>query len=281
MAPRFIDFMRVKGATIGQARAARRARPKALVRRKYVGKKSSTVQLIKKVLNRQLESKYVAFQSAPFKVVGNITPTTSYIAITPPVALQTGAASNNVREGNVINPTSARIDLDIWFNNTDDSLTRCAFVKAIFVTSKSVKSLPTSVVPNTLPNGLLENGASDPVPWVSATGAIQNYYPICKDNYTVLSVQTVKLCENQGNPIGGATAGDAPYPDGNSDRKHISFTWTPPALKYDLDADTFAGNHAPMMFLVAYTPGFDFDATAALSGSISCQYQTKMYFKDA
>jgi len=249
-----------------------RARPMA---------RKASVKLIKQVLNRQLESKYVAFQSPQFKIIGSINPTVSYYAITPPVAIQTGTASNNVREGNVIRPTSARVDVDIWFGNTDDSLTRVVFVKAFFVTSKSVKALPTTVVPNTLPAGLLENGSADPVQWVSSAQALQNYYPVCKDNYTVLKTQVVKLCENQGNPIGGATAGDAPFPDGRSDRKHISFTWKPPALKYDLDTDTFAGNHAPMMFLVAYSPGFDFDATPALAGSVQCQYQTKMSFKDA
>jgi len=244
-------------------------------------RKNMSVKLIKKVLNSQLESKYVAYQSPQFKIVGNIVPTSAYYAITPPVSLQTTVASNNVREGNVIRPMSARIDVDIWFGNTDDSLTRVVFVKAFFVTAKSVKALPTTVVPNTLPLGLLENGSADPVQWVSSAQQLQNYYPVCKDNYTVLKTQVVKLCENQGNPVGGATAGDAPFPDGRSDRKHISYTWKPPALKYDLDADTFAGNHAPMMFIVAYSPGFDFDATPALAGSVQCQYQTKMTFKDA
>jgi len=246
-----------------------------------VPRKKATTALIKRVLNNQLETKYVAFQSPQFKLVGSINPTVSYYAITPPVALQTTVASNNVREGNVIRPSKAKVDVDIWFGNTDDSLTRVVFVKAFFVTAKSVKSLPTTVVPNTLPSGFLENGSADPVQWVSSAQQLQNYYPVCKDNYTVLKTQVIKLCENQGNPVGGATAGDAPFPDGRSDRKHISFTWTPPALKYDLDADTFAGNHAPMMFLVAYSPGFDFDATPALSGSVQCQYQTSMWFKDA
>jgi len=243
--------------------------------------RKTSVQLIKKVLNSQLETKYVAFQSPQFKIVGSINPTVAYYAITPPVAQQTGSATDNVREGNIIRPLSARVDVDIWFGNTDDSLTRVVFVKAFFVTSKSVKALPTSVVPNTLPSGLLEDGTAAPVQWVSSAQALQNYYPVCRKNYTVLKTQVVKLCENQGNPVGGATAGDAPFPDGRSDRKHISYSWTPPTLKYDLDTDTFAGNHAPMMFLVAYSPGFDFDATPALSGSVQCQYQTKMTFKDA
>jgi len=260
-------------------RQMRKPKPKTKRVRKATVK--ATTAIVKRVLNRELETKYVAFQSPQFKIVGSINPQVSYYAITPPVAQQTGAASNNVREGNVIRPTSARIDVDIWFGNTDDSLTRVVFVKAFFVTAKSVKSLPTTVVPNTLPAGFLENGGPDPVQWVSSAQQLQNYYPVCKDNYTVLKTQVIKLCENQGNPVGGATAGDAPFPDGRSDRKHISYSWKPPALKYDLDADTFAGNHAPMMFLVAYSPGFDFDATPALSGSVQCQYQTKMSFKDA
>jgi len=247
-----------------------RARPMA---------RKASVKLIKQVLNRQLESKYVAFQSEEFKIVGNINPTTAYLAITPPVSLQTGAASNNVREGNIIRPVSARVDVDLWFGNTNDSLTRIVFVKAFFVTSKSVKALPTAVVPNTLPAGLLENGSADPVQWVSSAGALQNYYPVCKDNYTILKTQVIKLVQNSGNPVGGLNGN--PYPDSRSDRKSISYSWKPPALKYDLDTDTFAGNHAPMMFLVAYSPGFDFDAQTELSGSVQCQYQTKMTFKDA
>lgn len=268
---RLIGPRRASGAFYKKRPAVRNPRTKARPM-------AASVKLIKKVLNQQLESKYVAFQSAPAKVVGNITPTASYIAITPPVSLQTTVASNNVREGNIIRPTKARVDINFWFGNVTDNKCRTVFIKAIFATSKSVKALPTTVVPNTLSNGLLESGAADPVPWVSSVGALQAYYPICKDNYTVLKTQTIKLVTNPGDPVG---SGSSPYVSNTSDRKSISFSWTPPTLKYDLDADTFAGNHAPMMFLVAYSPGFDFDADASLAGTVSYQYQSCMTFKDA
>lgn len=266
-----------------QPRAARKPRAPRAPRKPRAARapraRSALNTAIQRVLNRNLETKYVAQQAgitAPLFVNGDITASIDYISICPLVAQQTGAAASNVRCGEQIKPLKATINVDFWFVNEATPVAKTVFVKAFFVSAKSVRKLdPTIVAP--VPTGLLEDGSSDPVGWKGALGSLQRYYPVCKDNYTVHAIRTVKLVMNATDPISGTT----PYPDGQSDRKSISFSWTPPTLKYNLEADQFPQNHAPMMFLVAYSPGFIYTTDASLVNTVQYAYHTSMSFKDA
>lgn len=234
---------------------------------------------IKRVMNSNLETKYVAQQygiTAPLYVPGDITPSLDYLAICPAVAQQAGSATSNTRCGEQIKPIRATCNVDLWFVNEATPVAKTVFVKAFWVSAKAVRAMdPTIVAP--LPKGLLEDGTADPVSWVGTTGSMQRYYPVCKDNYTVHKIQTVKLVMNATDPI----SGDHPYPDGRSDRKSISFSWKPPTLKYNLGSQTFPQNHAPMLFLVAYSPGFIYPTDASLVNTVQYSYQVSMSFKDA
>jgi len=244
--------------------------------------KKATVALVKKVLNRSLETKYVAEQAANFLngyiISGSITPSTDYHFMLPEVFQQTTSATSNTREGDVIEPIRARISGHIFFSpNFEVTSNLVVFVKLFFVTAKAIKHLPNA--PTDLPEGLLEDGGVDPVKWDTADGSVQSFYPVCKENYTVLKTKTFKLSKNGGIPVGTSTAGEST--NIGMDRLPFSYSWTPPKLKYALDADKYPSNHAPIMFAVAYCPGYDFDANSSLTNSVRMSWTLDMSYKDA
>jgi len=265
-----------KGETLGAYRRRKAASKRAPRRRP----RKSQVSLIKRVLNNQLETKYVAYQSsiAGVYVHGSINPPADYLSILPPVSQQTTTGASNVREGDTIQPTRAKLSGHVYFAQAFEQLGNVvAFVKIFLVQPKRTKFYPT--LGSNLPVGLLESGASDPVAWNSAGGSQQTYFPVCKENYTVMGTRTVKLSKNVGLPVGSSSTGDVP--NFGMDRVPFSFSWKPPTLKYADDSDSFPQNHAPIMFAVAYCPGFDFDANQTLQNSVKINWTCDMYFKDA
>jgi len=230
------------------------------------------------VLNRALETKYIAeqVQLAGYAIPGGINPTVDFHYLLPTCNQQTGAATSNTREGDQIEPIRARVSGHIWYDNLDTVVANYVFVKLFFVTAKSLKYLPNASTD--LPNGLLENGSDDPIPWNAAGQDLNAFYPVNKENYTVLKTKTFKLVKNGGLPI-GAQPGD--MPNIGRDRYPFTFSWTPPKLKYALDAAKYPQNHAPIMFAVAYTPGYNYTTDASTVNQVKMNWNLEMYFKDA
>lgn len=265
------DWLEVRG----RKRNPRAAKSK-MARR---GKKSASVtKVVKRVLNRQLETKYVAQQInlAGYTITGSIQPSLDYHLMLPAVAQQAaGGATSNTREGDKIEPTRAKISGHIWYDNLDTVVGNVVFVKLFFVTPKNIKSANAA---NTMNDGLLENGTADPVQWTSAGQDLQAFYPVCKENYTVLKTKTFKFAKNGGLPIGNQPGHDTNL---GKDRYSFSYSWKPPTLKYALDADQQPTNHLPVMFAVAYSPGYNYDTDASLTGQVKMNWNIEMFFKDA
>lgn len=238
----------------------------------------ATVSLIKKVLNRQLETKYVAEQSnlAGYTVSGSIVPNTDAHSCLPPVAQQGAVGSSNVREGDKIEPTRATISGHLWYDNLDTVVGNIVYVKLFFCTVKAQKSFPN--VLTDAPNGMFEDGSADPVNWVAAKQDLQAFYPMCKENYTVIKTMTFKFAKNGGLPVGNQPGHDTNI---GKDRYSFRYSWKPPTLKYAEDADTYPQNHAPIMYAVAYSPGYNYTTDASLVGQVKMNWQTSMTFKDA
>jgi len=263
---------------------ATRKNRKASTRSNKTGKrrvpaKKATTALIKTVLSRQLETKYVAEQlhgsDGGLSIPGNIVPTTNSHSLLPQVVLQGGAAVSNAREGDAIQPIRAHFNLNMWFNN-DDANCKIIFVKIFLLHIKSTKYFP--LVITDAPDGMFENGTADPVNWVNTSQALQAYYPVCKDNYTVMKTKTFKFMKNYQVPLGG---NGAPNLTTLTDRHSFSYSWKPPTLKYAKDLDTYPQNHAPVFYAVAYSPGFNVDGSDALSSAIKMEWQVSMSYKDA
>jgi len=259
-------------------KGTRKARaPRATTRKNRAPRgKKATVALVKKVLNRSLETKYVAEQNylSGFNIPGDIIPNTDYHIMIPKVLLQTGAATSNTREGDMIEPIRARISGHIWYSN-DITVGSVVYVKLYFVSPKSVKCTAQN---STLPNGLLEDGGVDPVRWVNTAQDLQTFYPVCKENYTVLKTKVFKFSRNGGTPVGNAAGTNTNI---GHDRQAFQYSWTPPKLKYALDADVYPQNHNPIMFVVAYSPGFNYATDASLTNTVRMNWNIEMTYKDA
>jgi len=238
--------------------------------------KKSMVNVIKKVLNNELETKYVAVQGQPQAMLGHINPPVDYHFMIPRVDQQTTVASSNVREGDKIKPIRASVQGHIWYDNLDVSTGNIIFVKLFFLLPKGLKNY--NDFPGTLADGFLEAGTADPAQWTAANGALQAYYPICKENYTLMKTKTFKFTKNGGLPIGNAAGHDTNI---GMDRVPFSFSWKPPVLKYAKDNDDLPSNYAPVMFAVAYSPGYNYDTDPNLAGQLQWSWQLSMSFKDA
>lgn len=247
------------------------ARPERTIRRK------ATTTLIKQVLNRQLETKYVAqqVQLAGFTIPGKIQPSVDYHTLIPDVVQQTTVAASNTREGDKIEPLRAKVSGHIWYDNLDTTVGNIVFVKLFFVTPKNIKS--ASQVAG-ISDGLLESGTADPSSWTAARQDLQAFFPVCKENYTLLKTKTFKLVKNGGLPIGNQETHSTNI---GKDRYSFSYSWKPPTLKYDTDASQQPSNHLPLMFCVAYSPGYNYDTDASLVGQVKMNWNIEMFYKDA
>jgi len=270
--PRTMMLKSGKKATIYTKKevAARRKRPQV----------KATTKLIKRVLNRELETKYVAqnigFGGLPVK--GFCSPNLDYIPIVPDVNFQTGPAVSNQREGDSIKPIRATVRGHIWFNPLEEqAASKILFVKMFILQSKTIKSATQAGSLNT---AWLEDGTANPVSWVSSSLDFQAFYPVSKDNYTVLKTQTFRFVKNVGNCIADTTAGNSPNTE-LQDRKSFSYSWKPPTLKYANDAQNQPTNHFPFMVLVAYSPGQDVEGVGELKQALMYDYHREMYYKDA
>lgn len=237
----------------------------------------ATTKLIKRVLNKQLETKYVAqqVQLAGFTIPGHITPTADYHTLLPDLVQQTTVAASNTREGDKVEPMRAKVSGHIWYDNLDTTVGNVVFVKLFFVTPKNIKS--ASQVAG-ISDGLLESGTADPSSWTAARQDLQAFFPVCKENYTLLKTKTFKFVKNGGLPIGNQETHSTNI---GKDRYSFSYSWKPPTLKYDTDASQQPSNHLPLMFCVAYSPGYNYDTDASLTGQVKMNWNIEMFYKDA
>jgi len=271
--------------------ANRRAAPAVFARRrKVLPRKKATTRLIKQVLNRQLETKYTAQQlgnngtgGPSFTVNWQCSPNTDAYRVIPQVLQQTTPASSNVREGDEIKPTMLRVSGHVWLGGERSVPSLDIYVKMWILTAKETKTYApqTGAFPNNFPGGFLENGGANPVDWQAPAQDLQAFFPISKDNYTLLKTKTFRLVKNPGSTIGGTT-GDSNDPNIGRDRLKFSFKLnTPQILKYNTDADVYPTNYAPIILITYYTPGVDISSQIALQGMVFWNYNTEMYFKDA
>jgi len=270
----------------------RKRAPKASARKNKgprVPRKKAVTKLIKQVMNRELETKYVAYQAGMPATTGayivnyQCSPNTDGYRVLPQLAQQTTAATSNVREGDSIKPSMVRVSGHVWLTSGERTVPALdIYVKLWVLTAKEAKTYTPQVgtFPQNFPTGFLENGGPNPVDWQAPAMDLQAFYPISKGNYTVLRTKTFRLIKNPGATIGG-TINDSNDPNIGRDRLRFSYTLDAPTLKYNTDSDLYPTNYAPIMLITYYIPGVDISQAIPLQGLVQWDYNTEMYFKDA
>lgn len=271
--PRF--FPGTTALTLGAARAQMRA--KKARKNRPIRAKGSLQRAIKKVVNSQLETKYVAQDLVGSSLVtsGGVTP--GILLQMLPVLGQGGG--DYQRNGVVVKPTRASCRWVVHFNaattNFDD-LT----VNLLVLTCKgraTANAVAQIVGPSLLRGG---NGAyADPDPATYTQSQLLehvNNYRVNQEQYTQLKWFKKRFAKGSydinGVPGANATSQVAVA------RPSVTFnySWKPPTLKYLTGAATLPTNHYPVYVIWCTTN----DGTA-YSGNLSYGLRSEMYFKDA
>jgi len=241
--------------------------------------KKATVRLVKQVMNRELETKYVtdmrtsiAFNSA----IGNYN-AEAYAAI-PGVGLQNTVNQTYTRVGNEISPLSLTLDMIIGLNSVQRS---CALKVDVYVmTRKDTKYIPTILARTDSPQ-FFNQGFSPGIQ--NYTGYPNNAYLRYNLNeFSILKHKSFILAGNVGLPNGDTTAGNSPnLLPGCAKQIHFNIP-CPKTLKYSeltLTSATYPMNFAP--FLVIGYSKVDGTGPDATFQSIVASWTCAMTFKDA
>jgi hypothetical protein len=244
----------------------------------------SSVKLMKSVaesvLNRELETKYVAdqYQNISFNSIINAYSTEAYACL-PPVGVSSGAMQTYQRVGNEIMPLKLNVKMAVAIAAVARS---CALRVDVYVlTRKDTKYLPTLLTRTDQPKMYNTGGG--------ATGTIgyngQMTIPQLRYNlneFSVIKHKTFILAGNVGLPNGDTTPGNA----GNllpGCVKQLSMDIPcPKTLKYDeqtATAATYPYNFAPFI-LIGYSKVDGSPADVGLQ-SVVASWTVQMTFKDA
>lgn len=185
----------------------------------------------------------------------------------------------NQRVGDKIIPVRARANFQFWFPSTNAN-NQNAIVNLWIVT---VKGATTQAALNPIPAGQFlrvgDGTLTDPNNG-DQTLMISRYqqYPLNTDQYTLLKHYKFTMRKGigqQANQNTGAEVTPAGVPNSQQYRQ-ISFSWKPPALKYNTAADTLPTNHFPVALV--YATNAD---GSAYGDTIAYNLNTQLYYKDA
>lgn len=241
--------------------------------------KKATTQIVKQVMNRELETKYTANQQQNIQfnsAIGSFT-SEAYSCL-PPVTFA-AQPDQAARTGYEISPTRLLLDLTVALAPVQRS---CALLVDVFIlTRKANKYWPDVQALGTVPQLFLSGGpgSSRVLPY---SGAIsQRGLKINSSDFTVLSRKTFMLGGNVGLPNADTTAGNSPNMslDGMARRFRINIP-CPKTLKYsNTTTPNYPDNFAPFMF-IGYCK-LDGSAPDVLFQSVLASWSTQIEYKDA
>jgi len=266
---------RSKGSTAMPTPAATKAVVKRAVRK---AKNSAFAMKVDAVINRHLETKYVA-QDINLSVgvpSGQTTPA-AFAAQQMLPALSQGAADNQ-RTGNSIQPTMARSYFTVHFNALNTDFTDVTLNLLIL----HVKGAATAAAIAQVPAGQLlriGNGLNtDPDATVYTQPQFLehiNRYGVNPEQYTVKKWFRRRFAKGSYD-INGVPGANATSQNAINQPCHtFTYKWVPPQLDYQNGLATLPTNHCPV-YAIWCTAN---DGTT-YSGQLSWGLRTEMFFKD-
>lgn len=229
------------------------------------------------VVAKKKETKYVASQVQQTVAMGQalITPAGFFNCLTP----VTQGVQEFQRVGDKIQPVKAMVDFSFYWTN-EQSNNQDVVVNLWIVTAKGANSrvaLPSVPVGELLKVG---NGTNrDPDDGNQPLQLTQiNHMPLNTDQYTLCKHYRFRMRRGT-----GAQANQGPAtiiaPTGTTageDMKYIRYSWKPPALNYNGNADQFPTSHYPVYgYYVTNADGSAYGDTLHISS------RTHLWFKDA
>jgi len=267
-----------KGETVGAFRARRAAEAKAARKAARRHAKAGTFAAkVLAVVNRKEETKYVSQQLQQFVAMGQalVTPAGLFNCLTP-VGQGVG---DYQRIGEKISPVKACVDFTFNWTN-DQSNNQDVVVNLWIVIAKGANSrvaLPNVPIGQFLQVGNGTNRDPDDPNQPLMLSQV-NHMPLNRDQYTQLKHYRFRMRRGT-----GAQANQGPAtivaPTGvaaGEDQKFIRYSWKPPALKYNTNADQFPTSHYPVYgYYVTNADG------SAYGDTLHISTRTHLWFKDA
>lgn len=258
-----------------------RSAPKRVTRRKSRMPPSAPAitKLVNRVINRKMETKFVANVVQP---VGFNSTITSFITeaypLLPPVVSATVPNQTYARFGAQINPISLKSTVFVGLSAVNRSL--AIRVDVYILTRKDLKYWPDIAA---------DAGAVDlfQAPNTAATVGYNGYMNTTAlrynlNKFAVLKHKSFVLGGNVGIPNGDTTSGNAPNMSVPGCQKKLVFNLkVPKTLKYDEDGGSyvFPNNYAPFM-VIGYSK-VEGAAPDTTYQSVQAQWTNALTFKDA
>jgi len=262
----------------GGGYARKRIGPKAVAKKAVrAAARSAFAKKVLAVVARKEETKYVSAQLLQGVTIGQgfITPVDFKNCLTP----LTQGVGDFQRIGEQVTPVKARVDFTFNWTN-EQSNNQDVVVNLWIVTVKGYDS--RGAIPNTPGGQFLNVGdgtnrdPNDPSQPLMLQGI--NHMPLNKDQYT--SHKHYRFRMRRGT---GAQANQGPAtiiaPTGvlaSEDQRYMSYTWTPPVLKYNAAGDQFPTKHYPVF--AYYATNAD---GSAYGDTLHISARTHLWFKDA
>lgn len=244
-----------------------------------IAKAGGFTNAVRRVLNRELETKFTANVVQPVGFNSTITSfTTEAYSLMPPVVVATLPNQTYARVGNQISPMSLKTTLFVGLSAVNRSL--AIRVDVYVLTRKDLKYWP-DISTDSGSVDLFQAGNS--VATVGYNGFMNTTalrYNLNK--FTVLKHKQFILTGNVGVPNGDTTSGNAPNVSVGGCAKKIVFDLdVPKTLKYDEDGGTYVypNNYAPFM-VIGYSK-VEGAAPDTTYQSVQAQWTSALTFKDA
>ena len=243
--------------------------------------KSRQIRLIRSVINRELETKYVATTNPSVNFNSTISTWGEMYSALPSLPQTNNPSDPSSRINSQVTPMDAKLDLTVGIG----AINRTVAIKVdVFVlTRKPNRYYPDTQALAGSPQLLLTG-----VPGTNTTnytGTLTNrVFRINYDEFTVLHKRTFILGGNVGLPNGDTTAGNAPnLPSGCMSRSFTFHLKAPKTLKYNENTASinalYPNNYAPF-FCVGYCK-LDGTAPDVTYQALSCSWTASMTFNDA
>lgn len=241
--------------------------------------KKSLVKVVKGIVSKAAETKYVSQLAISDKAVSNTLTTTAGGNLVKAMPTLAEGTADFQRVGAKVNNVRGACHFQFWIDKDQSTTCENLRVKIFMLSSRQIRAYSQlSSLPG---SNLLDNGDGSTTDWsVGIPGAPLHYalQRLTKESWRG-KTKTISLIKNIGNPNGPATNVVQPNTYG---KVLVTYTWRwkhKGNLQYtSLASDNYPTNFAPLFGVVGYTADSSTDLPV---NSIFYNMRTEMFYKDA